>query len=54
MQTVKKNFTQKNNNGLPEPLYSQGSLDIQVALHEAEGNLYEASQMLGTTVDILL
>jgi len=54
MISVKKNFTQKNNDGLPEPLYGQGSVDIQVALHEAEGNLYEAAQMLGTTVSVLL
>ena len=36
MITVKKNFTQKNNDGLPESLWSQGSVDIQVALHESE------------------
>ena len=54
MITVKKNFTQKNNDGLPESLWSQGSVDIQVALHESEGNLYESAQMLGTTVDVLL
>ena len=52
MQKIKRNFTQENHYGLPESLYTQNDKDMQIALHEANGNIYEAAQMVGATVKV--